>query len=250
MRRPGHRGTDVAHDDATIVDIVMPGPQPSGCEPPDDLTLDDDVAARIDGEVRRSGRAYRAVVNDALRRGLESGASDLPPFKLQPHPPRHRPRRCQRTARSPRRAARPVILLDANVLLSAFDATSPAHDRARAWLTTTLETEADVRISIATVLAFVRIATDPRVFVEPMSTGESIAVVETLLDRPNVALVVPTARHWALFAQVAAVGQARGPLLMDAHLAALAMEHGATLATSDRDSRRFTGLKIADPLAA
>jgi predicted nucleic acid-binding protein len=83
-----------------------------------------------------------------------------------------------------------------------------------------------------------------------VSASEAIHVLAILLERPNVFLINPSDRHWALFADTAAAGQARGPMLMDAHLAALAMEHGGTLATADRDFRRFEGLRLVDPSAA
>ena len=106
-----------------------------------------------------------------------------------------------------------MILVDANVLLYAFDADSPSHEAAARWLTATLESEPDVRFATATVLAFVRISTDPRVFERPLGARAAIAVVETLLDRPNVSLAGPTPRHWGVLAQVADDGQARGPML-------------------------------------
>jgi toxin-antitoxin system PIN domain toxin len=143
-----------------------------------------------------------------------------------------------------------VIVIDANILLYAHDASSPAHAAAKTWLEQAMAAEQDVRLGVATVLAFARISTDPRVYATPMAPSEAIHIVAGLLERPNVSLVNPSDRHWALFADVAAAGQARGPMLMDAHLAALAIEHGATLATTDRDFRRFAGLRLVDPTAA
>ena len=140
-----------------------------------------------------------------------------------------------------------MILLDANILLYAYDLTSPRHEASRTWLERTLGEEADVRLGVSTALAFIRIVTDPRVFERPMDPGRAIGIVATILARPNVSLATPGDRHWALLADVAASGQARGPMLMDAHLAALALEHGASLATSDRDFRRFAGLRTIDP---
>jgi len=142
-----------------------------------------------------------------------------------------------------------VIVLDANILLYAYDASSPHNAAARAWLESTVANEGDVRLGVATMLAFIRIATDPRVYAAPMDAAEAIGLVAELLALPNVSLAVPGDRHWAVLAETAIAGQARGPMLMDAHLAALALEHGATLATSDRDFRRFPGLRLVDPLA-
>ncbi len=143
-----------------------------------------------------------------------------------------------------------MILVDANLLLYAHAADGgPRSEAARAWLERLLETEPDVRIGLAALLAFIRISTDPRVYAQPRTPAEAIGIVQGILARPNFAIASPGDRHWALLADVAASGRARGPLLMDAHLATLAMEHGATLATTDRDFTRFHGLRHVDPLA-
>lgn len=142
-----------------------------------------------------------------------------------------------------------MILVDANLLLYAHATDGgPRSEAARAWLERLLETEPDVRIGLTALLAFIRISTDPRVYVQPRTPAEAIGIVQGLLARPNFAIASPGDRHWALMVDVAASGRARGPLLMDAHLATLAMEHGATLATTDRDFTRFHGLRHMDPL--
>jgi hypothetical protein len=143
-----------------------------------------------------------------------------------------------------------MILLDANLLLYAHEADSGSqHQAASSWLERLLETEQDVRVGLAALLAFIRISTDPRIYAQPRTPADAIGIVEALLARPNVTVAAPGDRHWGILADMAASGRARGPLLMDAHLAALAMEHGATLATSDRDFTRFPGLRHIDPLA-
>jgi toxin-antitoxin system PIN domain toxin len=144
-----------------------------------------------------------------------------------------------------------MILVDANLLLYAHEADGGSrHEAASSWLERLLETEQDVRVGLAALLAFIRISTDPRVYAQPRTPADAIGIVKALLARPNVTVAVPGDRHWAILAGVAASGRARGPLLMDAHLAALAIEHGATLATSDRDFTRFPGLRHVDPLGA
>lgn len=141
-----------------------------------------------------------------------------------------------------------MILIDANVLLYAHDSASARHESARRWLESTLTDEPDVRFGLTTLLAFARIASDVRVFEAPLTSAEAVAIVEGWLARPNVSLASPGDRHWRILTDLATGGQARGPLLMDAHLAALAVEHGATLATTDRDFTRFAGLRIVDPV--
>jgi hypothetical protein len=143
-----------------------------------------------------------------------------------------------------------MILVDANLLLYAHAADGDArNEAARTWLERLLEVEPDVRLGLGTLLAFIRISTDPRIYAQPRTPAEIIGIVEALLARPNVTLASPGDRHWTILAGLAEAGRARGSLLMDAHLAALVMEHGATLATTDRDFTRFPGLRHIDPLA-
>lgn len=143
-----------------------------------------------------------------------------------------------------------MILIDANLLLYAYDQESPHHAKARAWLERTLGSREQIRIPLIAALAFVRIGTNPSVFRVPMQAGEAIGIVQTWLDHPGVELGMPTDVHWKTLRTLARDGQARGPLVMDAHLAALAVEHGAVLYTTDRDFARFDGLRFRNPLAA
>jgi toxin-antitoxin system PIN domain toxin len=141
-----------------------------------------------------------------------------------------------------------VIIVDANVLLYAYDASDPRHDRSRIWLESVLNGAEEIRLGLATILAFLRIGTDPRVYEQPLSPTDALGILRSWLERPNVALATPTDRHWPILAEVASAGKARGPLLMDAHVAALAIEYGARLASTDRDFTRFPRLKLFDPL--
>jgi hypothetical protein len=141
-----------------------------------------------------------------------------------------------------------MILVDANLLLYAYDSANPRHDAARHWFERLMSNEPDVRFGLMTVLAFLRLATDQRVFEHPVGPGDAIAVVESWLARPNVSIAHPSERHWSSLAGLSEAGKARGALMMDAHLAALTIEHGATLATTDRDFARFPGLRFEDPL--
>lgn len=143
-----------------------------------------------------------------------------------------------------------MILIDANLLLYAYDSTSPNHAAARAWLEATLSGDEEVRIPLTSALAFIRIGTNPAVYHQPMSVATAVEIVAEWLDRPGVSLAVPAAGHWARLAKVATDGQARGPLVSDAHLAVLAQEHGAVLCTTDRDFARFDGLRVRNPLSS
>jgi len=142
-----------------------------------------------------------------------------------------------------------VKLVDANMLLYAYDTDSPHHGRARAWLEGALDGQGPVRFALTTLMAFVRISTDARVFARPLDADTACAHVAEWLALPDVAIAEPTPDHWSVLARVASDGQASGPMMMDAHLAALAVEHGATLCTSDRDFRRVRGVRTLDPLS-
>ncbi len=140
-----------------------------------------------------------------------------------------------------------MIVIDANVLLYAYDRSEPRHQAAATWFEATVGGDETVGLALTTVLAFIRISTDPRVYEAPLAVDRAIDFVRSWLEHDNVQLIGPSEAHWTTLAEVAIAGQARGPLLMDAHLAALALEHGATLATVDRDFSRFSGLRTFDP---
>lgn len=142
-----------------------------------------------------------------------------------------------------------MILLDANVLLYAYDASSRFHSKAKPWLEATLSGTEPVGIPWPTVLAFLRIATNHRVLVRPLSIEEATATVSSWLALPHVVLPSPGEQHWQILAALLSHAQARGQLVPDAHLAALSIEHGATLATADRDFSRFDGLRTVNPVA-
>lgn len=141
-----------------------------------------------------------------------------------------------------------MILIDANLLLYAYDASSIRHAAARRWLETVLARPEPVGWSWLTLLAFLRIASHPRALESPLSIHEAVSIVSEWLAQPNAALLQPGDRHWEILSALLPVAQARGPLVIDAHLAALALEHGATLATTDRDFTRFPALRWHNPL--
>jgi len=143
-----------------------------------------------------------------------------------------------------------VILVDANLLLYAYDAASEHHARARTWLEEVLSGSDPVGFAWMTLLAFLRVATNPRALVRPLSLAEAAAIVSSWLGQPCVSLLQPGERHWEILSGLLEPAQARGPLVMDAHLAALAIEHGAVVASNDRDFARFDGLRTLNPLVA
>jgi uncharacterized protein len=141
-----------------------------------------------------------------------------------------------------------VIVLDANLLLYAYDLSSPDHTRARAWLEDVLSSGALVGLPWQTAAAFVRLVTNPRLPGERFSSQEALLIVEQWREQPNVRLLSPGEGHWPLFRKMVLDGQARGGLITDAQLAALAIEHGGVLHTTDRDFGRFPGLRWSNPL--
>jgi uncharacterized protein len=142
-----------------------------------------------------------------------------------------------------------MIVPDANLLLYAYDASALVHERARVWWEEALSSAEAVGLSWQTITAFIRIGTNSRAYKQPLSAREAVTIVEAWLAQSNVQVVVPSVRHWAILNRLIVESQAIGALVMDAHLAALAMEHGATLCTHDADFTRFEGLRIHDPLA-
>ena len=141
-----------------------------------------------------------------------------------------------------------MILVDANLLLYAYDSESPNHEPARNWLESTLSSGRAVRFALVTLLAFVRIASDRRIYAHPMSPAEACSLVEEWLALPNVRVLQPGPRTWRLLSRMCEEGQAKGAMVMDAHLAALALENGASIATTDRDFMRFPDLKLVNPV--
>ena len=141
-----------------------------------------------------------------------------------------------------------MILPDANLLLHAYHTRAAQHEASKAWLEATLSGHEIVRFAWVTLWAFLRISTSTKVLEHPLSIGEAAAAVSSWLERPNAGLIEPGDRHWTILRQLLEAAQCTGPLVTDAALAALAIEHGATLHTTDRDFSRFPGLAWTNPL--
>ncbi len=142
-----------------------------------------------------------------------------------------------------------MILVDANILLYAEDALHPRNQQARLWWDAQLSGTEPVCLCWTVLSAFVRIGTNPRVFNHPLSLEESLTRVQSWLDQPCTRLIRPTERHWTVFQKMLTEGQAVANLVTDAHLAALAFEHGCELASTDSDFSRFSILKWINPLS-
>jgi len=141
-----------------------------------------------------------------------------------------------------------VILVDANLLLYAYNPRAQEHARSRIWLEGVLSGADLVRFAWLTLWAFLRIATNARVFERPLSTPEAQTAVSSWLAQPNAGILEPGERHWDILRGLMHQGQTTGPLVMDAAIAAIALEHGAVVCTTDRGFSRFPGLKWTNPL--
>jgi toxin-antitoxin system PIN domain toxin len=142
-----------------------------------------------------------------------------------------------------------VRLVDANLLLYATDSRSPQHAAASSWLTGVLSTDEPVAFAPTVLLAFVRLGTNPRIFEAPLSVDRAFDVIQGWLAHPCAMLVHPGDRHFDLVRELLRPLGTAANLVTDAHLAALAIEHGAELNSCDADFSRFSGLRWVNPIA-
>ncbi len=141
-----------------------------------------------------------------------------------------------------------MILVDANLLIYAVNLDARQHETARSWLDKTLSGTVDVGLPWICVLAFLRVATHPHVFPSPLHPDQAIDLVESWLNQPFVNMVAPTDGHWPILRNLIRMTGTSGNLTSDAHVAALAIEHGATICSADHDFKRFPGVHHVNPL--
>ena len=142
-----------------------------------------------------------------------------------------------------------MILVDANLLLYAEDSLHFSHEEARVWWEGQLSGTKKICLCWTVISAFIRIGTNPRVFKYPLSLEQALARVQGWMDQPCTRIIRPTERHWTVFKKILTDGQATANLTTDAHLAALAIEHGCELVSTDSDFARFPRLKWKNPLS-
>ncbi|MDI6773815.1 MAG: PIN domain-containing protein [Verrucomicrobiota bacterium] len=141
-----------------------------------------------------------------------------------------------------------MILVDANILLYAEDQLSPRHVKARTWWDASLSGSSPVCLCWIVLGAFIRIGANPRVFGHPIVLDQAISRIQSWMDQPCARIVNPTERHWTVFQRMLREGQAVANLVLDAHLAALALEHGCELISTDSGFSRFSGIRWRNPL--
>ena len=140
-----------------------------------------------------------------------------------------------------------MILPDVNVLVHAFRPDSADHGLCRTWLEGVVNGDSRYAMSSHVLSGVVRVATHPKVFRQPSSLEEVLRFCEVLLGQPHCVLVQPGEAHWGIFTQLCREADARGNLVPDAWLAALAIESGCEWVTLDRDYARFSRLRWRPP---
>ncbi|MFQ5740829.1 MAG: type II toxin-antitoxin system VapC family toxin [Acidobacteriota bacterium] len=142
-----------------------------------------------------------------------------------------------------------MILPDINLLVYAYNADAPRHDKAKAWWEAILNAPQPVAIPWVVSHGFIRLMTHPRVTLRPLTPGEAITHVRAWLDRPLVHIIEPGNRHLDIFESLLDEVGVGGNLTTDAFLAALAIEHQCVLHSNDTDFARFSGLRWQNPLS-
>ena len=138
-------------------------------------------------------------------------------------------------------------LIDLNLLLYAVNRDSRDHAAAKAWVDDALSGDETIALPWTVLLGFIRISTHARIMERPLAMKDALAVVASWLERPQVVTLGPGREHWTILRELLESTKG-GNIAMDAHLAALAIEHGATLHSTDRDFARFTRLRFVNPL--
>ena len=141
-----------------------------------------------------------------------------------------------------------MILVDVNLPVHALNSNSPVHEKARRWWDDQLSGVRPVGLPWAVIFGFVRITTSPRILAEPLSVSEAIGYVNSWFEQPCVRAVEPLDGHWALAASLLEQAGVGGSLTTDVHLAALAIQHGCELCSTDTDFARFPTLRWRNPL--
>jgi hypothetical protein len=142
------------------------------------------------------------------------------------------------------------VIVDANLLLYAVDRSAQHHAAALGWFENALNGDRQVGLPWPSLLAFVRISTHPRASAHPLAPERAWSIVQGWLDAPTVWVPAPTPRHATVLGGLVSKYRISGNLVPDAHLAALAVEHGVVLCSNDTDFARFEEIRWENPLRA
>ena len=140
-------------------------------------------------------------------------------------------------------------VIDLNLLLYAVNRDSPRHSAAMRWLQDAISGEERIGLAWTVLLGFIRVTTSPRVFEHPLSVDDALRTVDAWLSQASVSALEPGEGHWSILRDLLVEAGAAGNLTSDAHLAALAIEHGAELCSTDADFARFKRLRWTNPLS-
>jgi hypothetical protein len=140
-----------------------------------------------------------------------------------------------------------MVLPDVNVLVYAHRADVPGHAACRRWIESVVNGPEAFGIAEVVLAGFLRVVTNPRIFGVPSKLEDALAFVHQIREQPNCVVVSPGPRHFGIFVQLCRAVRARGDLIPDAYLAALAIESGCLWVTADRGFARFPGLKWQQP---
>jgi toxin-antitoxin system PIN domain toxin len=143
-----------------------------------------------------------------------------------------------------------MVLVDVNVLVYAHRQDAPRHQEYLGWLNQVLSSDAAFGISDLVISGFLRIVTHPHVFRDPTPLDHALTFAVSMRDHPNAVTLAPGERHWDIFQRLCREANAKGNLIPDAYLAALAIESGSEWITTDRDYARFPGLRWRHPLSS
>lgn len=141
-----------------------------------------------------------------------------------------------------------MILTDVNVLVYAHRADALRHSAYRKWLEELINGDQAYGFSDLVLSGFLRVVTHPRVFNPPSDLASGLAFAQAIRSQPNAVAITPGLRHWDIFKRLCEAAGAKGNIIPDAYLAALAIESGSEWVTTDRDYSRFPGLRWRHPL--
>jgi toxin-antitoxin system PIN domain toxin len=141
--------------------------------------------------------------------------------------------------------------LDVNILLYASDESSPFNERAADFLEQCAGGREVFCLAWVTIMSYLRMATHPAIFEQPLTHNEAIGNIEALLNLPHCRVIGEDERFWETYKSVTDDVRTRGNLVPDAHLASILTDHGIrTVCTHDRDFRKFTFLDVRDPFSS